>query len=129
MRNEEILKKTEEGMRESNKVLIRELVRDLEEKGITPAWSIEGKIRNLRIVGESELEDFERVLKQHNLNKSDFCLLEEDTTKTLANNLSPITGSVILIHKKSAEIRTYKAGNGTNWICDFDRDLKNKIFA
>lgn len=129
MRNEEILKRTEEGMKESNKVLIRELVRDLEEKGITPAWSIEGKIRNLRIIDESELEDFAQVLQQHKLNKSDFCLLEEDNSKTSPNSVHHIIGSVILIHKKSAEIKTYKAGNGSQWVCDFDRDLKNKLFA
>ncbi|MBU6140741.1 MAG: hypothetical protein KGP29_04185 [Proteobacteria bacterium] len=128
MGNDEILKRTEEGMKEGHKVLIREIVRDLEERGITPAWSIDGKIRKLRIANESELEDFDRELKEHGLNKSEFCLLEEDTTKTTPSSIYPIAGNIILIHKKSAKIRTYKAGNSSRWVYDFHLDLKNKLF-
>ncbi len=129
MGSDEILKRTEEGMREGHKVLIRELVRDLEEKGITPAWSIDGKIRKLKIIDDSELEDFEQVLDECGLAKSDFCLLEENTTKAMPNSLFPVTGNVILIHKKSAKVKTYKSGNGSHWVYDFHRDLQNKIFA
>ncbi len=129
MRNEEILKKTEEGMRESNKVLIRELVRDLEEKGISPVWAIDGEIKKLKVICKTELEDFEQELKQHGLEKSEFCILEEDTTARLPGNLYPITGNVILIHKKSAKVKTYKAGNSSHWVYDFHRDLENKIFT
>lgn len=128
MGSDEILKKTEEGMREGRKVLIRELVRDLEEKGIAPALSVGGKIKKLRIIQKSELEDFGQELEEHGLRESDFCLLQEDTTK-LASNMYPITGNVILIHKKSAKVRTYKAGDGSHWVYDFHRDLESKIFG
>jgi hypothetical protein len=129
MRNEEILRRTEEGMKESNKILIRELVRDLEEKGISPVWAIDGEIKKLKVICKSELEDFEAELTQHGLEKTDFCLLEDDTTARLPSGLYPITGNIILIHKKSAKVKTYKAGNSSRWVADLHRDLENKFFT
>lgn len=122
MGSNEILKRTEEGMKEGHKVLIRELIRDLEEKGITPAWSIDGKIRKLRVANGGEVKDFDQELKQHGLDKSDFCLLEDDVAKAAVS-------SIILIHKKSAKVRTYEAGNGSHWVLDLHLDLKNKLFG
>jgi len=129
MRNEEILKRTEEGMKESNKVLIRELVRNLEEKGISPAWAIDGKVKKLKIICESELEEFETELKEFGMEKTDFCLLEEDTTAKSDGDFYRPSGNVILIHKKSAKVKTYKTGSGSNWVFDFHRDLESKLFT
>ena len=129
MRNEDILKRTEEGMRESNKVLIRELIRDLEEKGIFPVWAIDGEVKKLKIICKSELQDFEKELKKFGLEKSDFCLLEEDSTKTSSNTVYPIKGSIIIIHKKSAKLKQYTAGNNSHWVADLHRDLENKFFT
>jgi hypothetical protein len=55
--------------------------------------------------------------------------LEEDTTKKLTSEPYPITGNVILIHKKSAKIKTYKAGNSSLWVVEFHRDLENNFFT
>ena len=129
MGNEEILKRTQAGMKESNKVLIRELVRDLEEKGIAPVWAIDGEIKNLKVICEGELKEFKAELQNHGLKKSDFCLLEEDTTKKVPQEKSPVTGNVILIHKQSAKIKTYKAGNSSRWVGEFHRDLENNFFT
>ena len=129
MGNEEILKRTEAGMKESNKVLIRELVRDLEEKGIVPVWAIDGEVKKLKVICESELQDFKAELQKFSMDKSDFCLLEEDTTVVSSNSSYSITGNVILIHKKTAKVKTYKAGNNSHWIADFHRDLENKFFS
>ncbi len=129
MRSEEILKKTAEGMKEGNKILIQELVRDLEEKGISPVITIDGKVQKLKLIDESELEDFEEELLNSGLQKCDFCLLEEDTTQALTNTTYPIDGNVILIHKKSAKIKKYKAGNNSHWVVDFHHDLKSNFFT
>lgn len=127
MRSEEILQKTAEGMREGNKILIQELIRDLEEKGISPVITIDGKVQKLRLVSKNELEDFEKELKKSGLQKCDFCLLEEDIPSK--NHLYRISGNVILVHKKSAKIKKYKAGNGSHWVADFHRDLENNFFS
>ena len=130
MGNDEILKKTEEGMREGNKVLIQELIHDLEQKGVSPVIAIDGEVHNLKIkiIDKSEIEDFEQVLRKFKFEKSDFCLLEEDTTKSHNNGLFPITGNVVVIHKKSAKLKIYKAGNGSSWVFEFDHDCANKFF-
>lgn len=129
MRNDEILERAQEGMKESNRVLIRELVRDLEEKGISPVIAVDGKIQKLKLICESELKDFQTELKKSGLEKSDFCLLEEDTSEAVTNGIYPITGNVILIHKKSAKIKKYQAGNNSHWVADFHRDLEKKFFT
>jgi hypothetical protein len=126
MRSEEILKKTAEGMKEGNKILIQELIRDLEEKGISPVITIDGKIQKLKLVHESELEDFEKELIKFGLQKCDFCLLEEDAKQISASDIYPIYGNVILIHKKSAKIRKY---NSSQWVIDFQQDIKNNFFS
>ena len=115
MRSDEILKRAEEGMKESNKVLIKELVQDLEEKGISPVISVDGEVKKLSILDESEQKNFEIELKKFGFEKSDFCLMGEDTT-------------IVLVHKKSAKLRKYKSEKGSNWIADFHHDLQNKLF-
>jgi hypothetical protein len=123
MGNDDIIKKTEEGMRESNKVLIRELIRDLEEKGISPVWAIEGEIKKLKVISEDEFKNFNDELAKYGLSKSDFCLLEDDKKNDDQEN-----SRVILIHKKTAKLKTYKAGSGDHWVDEFHRDLENNFF-
>lgn len=129
MRSEEVLKRAEEGMKESNKILIRELIHDLEEKGISPVIGVDGEVKKLKIACKSELDDFEKELKKFGLEKSDFCLLEEDSAKSSSNSVYPMAGNIILVHKGSAKIRKYKAGNDSHWIADFHHDLENKFFT
>lgn len=132
MRSDEVLKKAEEGIKQSNQILIRELVRDLEEKGIPPVIAVDGEVMELelkKIADKSELKDFERELKQFGFKKSDFCLLEENTTKLTAKGAYSIVGNIILIHKKSAKIKKYKASNNSHWVADFHRDLKENFFC
>ena len=129
MRSEEVLKRAEEGMKESNKILIRELIHDLEEKGISPVIGVDGEVKKLKIACKSELDDFEKELKKFGLEKSDFCLLEEDSAKSSTNSVYPIASNIILVHKVSAKIKKYKAGNNSHWITDFHHDLENKFFT
>ncbi|MBU6339427.1 MAG: hypothetical protein KGQ36_05615 [Rickettsiales bacterium] len=123
MGNKEILKRAEAGVKEGNKVLIRELVNDLEEKGIFPAWAIGGKVRKLRLINQLILKRFEKELKKFAFKKSDFCFLEEDIKKTHSSSKNKI---IILIHKESAKVRQYK---NSKWIADFRQDLEDKIFT
>lgn len=130
MRSDEVLKKAEEGFKESNKVLIRELIRDLEEKGISPVISVDGEVKDLKlkVLQTIEVKWLKDILQKFNLKESDFCLLEEDTTKSLPNTIYAVTGNVFLVHKKSAKIKKYKAGNNSHWVADFRHDLENKFF-
>ncbi len=131
MRSDEVLKKTEEGMREGNKILIQELICDLEKKGISPVISVDGDVKKLTLKtrGDHHLEmRYEDLLKEYGFTKSDFCLLEENTTKPESNVIYPITSNVIIVNKKTAKLRQYKTGDDSNWITDLQDDLKNKFF-
>lgn len=116
MRSDEILKKTAEGMREGNKILVQELVRDLEEKGISPVIAIEGKVRNLTLVEKENSLGFEKELKKSGFKKSDFCLMQETKSKSL---------HVCVVQKTSGKVKVYK---GSHWIDDFNQDVKQKFF-
>ena len=128
MRNDEILKRTQEGMKESNKILIRELIHDLEEKGISPVIGVNGEVKKLKLLNKVKTAWFVKEFKKFWLDKSDFCLLEEDCTKK-PRTTKKIAESIILIHKKSAKIKTYKASSNSRWIADFHHDLENKFFT
>lgn len=119
MRSDEVLKKTEEGIKESNKILVRELMRDLEEKGIPPVVAIDGKVKNLTLSEGEDLKNFEKELKKLGLEKCDFCLLKEDK-KTKEK-----TANLIVVEKKSGKVRQYKH---SHWIAEFHHDLKNNFF-
>lgn len=123
MGNTEILKRTEAGVREGNKILIRELISDAEEKGIFPAWAIDGKVRKLKLINQILLKKFEKELKKFSFKKADFCFLEEDLKQTKNSSKNKM---VILVHKESAIVRQYK---NSHWIADFRHDLENKIFT
>ncbi len=134
MGNEEILKRAEEGMKESNKILIRELVQDLENKGIAPVIAVDGEVKKLQIC-ESEQKNLEKELKKFGLKKADFCVLREDcakakkTTKNTATKIAQKAANIFIIHKKSAKLKKYKTCDKSSWISDLHHDLKNKFFT
>ncbi len=127
MRSEEILKKTSEGVKESNKILIQELMQDLEEKGISPVIGVDNKVKEL-VINKSEAKNFESELQKFKLDKTDFCLLEEKDI----NERAPTTPTkqidyITVVHKKLGKSKRY-SNRSTSWIKDFSLDLKNKFF-
>ena len=130
MQNSKILEKTENGVKESYKILIQELVLDLEKRGVFPVWSSDGKIKKLKVIHDSELVDFKNInFTKFDHEENDFCLLEEDKTdhKSIFPFFTP-SGKVIIINKKNGKTKEYKAGNASHWVYDFETDLKNKSF-
>jgi len=128
MRASEIIERTEKGVKESNKILIQELIQDLEEKGIKPVVAIDGEVKSLKLIDESELKDFNKEIEINHLNKIDFCVLEADETKNCDNFYVPC-GKVVVVYKKLGRIKKYRVGNGANWVADFAQDLQNKFFT
>ncbi len=124
MRSEEILKKTEEGIKESNKILIQELVKDLEQKGIQPVISMDGVVTKLKIADEDEVKDCKNEVKKAGLNAEDFCLMEEDNKGKF-----DVEAKIIVVYKKSGKLKQYRVGHNSHWIADFHRDLQNKFFT
>ncbi len=128
MRASEIIERTEKGVKESNKILIQELIQDLEEKGIKPVVAIDGEVKSLKLIDESELANFNFEIEKNNLDKVDFCVLEADETKDCGDSFVPCT-KVVVVYKKLGRIKKYKVGNGSSWVADFAQDLQNKFFT
>ncbi len=123
MHGDEILKRAENGMKESNKILIQELIQDLEEKGISPVIAVNGEVKKLSLIKDKQLQNFEQELQKFGMNKSDFCLLQENEEKPTSD-----FKNIILIHKKSAKLKTYKTKDGS-WVAALHHDLENKFFT
>ncbi len=129
MRGDSVLEKIEEGIKKSNSAVVQELVSNYENYGLSPVFSIDGKLKkNLVFIDESEVEDFKMELKKSGFKKSDFCLLGKDRTNYKNGTIAPLSGNIVIIHKKSGKLREYKAGNNSHWVADFHRDLQNKLF-
>ncbi len=129
MNSKNVIEKTSQAMKESNKVLIQELIKDLEEKGIKPVIAIDGEVKKLSLIDESELEDFYTQLKTNHENKENFCVVEaEKSISSNQTNFYTPSGIVIVICKNSGKIKEYKAGNASSWPAEFAHDLQNKFF-
>ena len=130
MRSDEILKRTEDGVKESNRILLQELIYDLENQGISPVIGIDGEVKKLRLIHESELEDFTQIpFEKYDCKRSDFCVLEDDKTNWNDSGIFPIQGLVIVVHKETCKMGKYKAGNVSHWVVDFLHDLEKKFFV
>ena len=124
MGNEEILKKTDEGMREGNRILIQELVHDLEKKSIVPVGT-----KPLKLEGQF-LKSYHDSLKKFSYGEGDFCLLEEDKTNH-SSFIYELDRNILVIKKTSGKVKKYplsRSGGCDSWTISFEADLQNKFF-
>ncbi len=106
MLNEEIINKTKAGMKESNRVLIQELVADLEQKGISPAIAIDGRICNLKICHE-QLAIFKNIITEFQLDGDSFCFMIEDRKFANYSNISEKSSYAVIVNKNNGRIKEY----------------------
>lgn len=93
---QDILNKVRVAIEFSNKVLIRELVKDFEDKGIAPVWNFDGQSVSLGNASDSCKQIIFEAINSCGLNYGDFCIMQD-----LKRNL------VILINKGSGEVSFY----------------------
>ncbi len=121
MRHDDVMKKTEAGIKESNKILIKELIQDLVEKGIKPVIAINGEVKRLQLVSWDEQRQLEEFL-----GSSEFCFLEQDTDyKHISNDLKT---DLFVVHKISGKMKKYRRFNDDAWIKSFQDDINNNFF-
>jgi hypothetical protein len=130
MKESLVLERMEAGIREGSAFIAQDIASNIERYGISPVIAIDGKIKNLRpkLIDNSEVEDFPKLLKKYGYNLEDFYLLETNTTKYNKNKTVLSSGGIICICKKSGKIKEYKANHGSSWIINFTADLKEKSF-
>ena len=80
MNSKTVVETTGQAIKESNKVLIQELIKDLEEKGIKPVIAVNGEVKKLTLIHERELQDFYKILEENGEEKNNFCVVEADKT-------------------------------------------------
>ncbi len=123
MLNEDLIRKAEAGMKESNKILIQELVADLEQKGILPAIAINGKVSSLKIF-DAEMERFKKILDDNHLSKKDFCLMI-DSSDNDSLSKKDIKKYVFIVDKKTGRTRKYPL---KTWESCVLREINSKKF-
>lgn len=123
MLNEDLIRKAEAGMKESNKILIQELVADLEQKGIFPAIAINGKVSSLKIF-DAELKKFEKILDDNGLSRENFCFMIDSN---IENSMSSkdIKKYVFIVDKKTGKTKKYPL---KTWESSITSDISKKKF-
>lgn len=83
------------------------------------------------MIDESEIDDFEKAVKERGLAPGDFEVFEVPERRA-----APFPGSVwdagrvTVRFKNTGVTRTYRAGdNGTSWPADFEEDLRAGAFT
>ncbi len=118
----EVVEKTQNAIEASNRVLIKELISDLENKGIKPVIAVDGEVKNLRLINESQLEDFYAKINASSFDCGDFSVLEVD-------GINDCNLAVIVVYKKSGKAKEYKYSHDLHWVAQFTIDLKNNFFT
>lgn len=81
----------------------------------------------MSLVEESEWNDYRAALKKHGHDETDFDVSELREPARTAE-VDPITGTVMIRHKRTLKQKAYLAGWGSTWVVDFDDDLANGSF-
>jgi len=81
----------------------------------------------MTMIDSTEFEDYKAILRKHGYSEEDFELSEiENSTEVWG--IQPVTGKVIITNIKSGIEKTYKAGHESQWVIDFEDDLKSNVF-
>ncbi len=76
-----------------------------------------------KIVHETEWEDVENVLKQHERRKDEFDI-SENVVPVMGNQIQTLQGTITFINRKTSADRKYQTGHGSAWVSELDQDLK-----
>ncbi len=110
MLSSEILSKTRAAIKESNLILINELIYDLEKRGVPPVISIAGKICNL-VICHNHLKNFYKIIAEFGLKKDEFFFMVEDCKKRPNYQENKYA---MAVNKKTGKIKEYLLDNWEN---------------
>jgi hypothetical protein len=81
----------------------------------------------LEVVGQDEIDDAEGLLHLHGFRREDYAILQRaDPSPSFP---SSITGTVHVVRKSDHLAKAYRAGSGSSWLAEFERDLKAGVFG
>src|ERR1035438_4063020 len=87
--------------------------------------------REFRAIDETEISDFNVVLREQGFDRDDFELAEEldEPRRAAIEGLIITIAQVTVTRKKNAVSRSYRAGDdGIAWVADFEKELRAGVF-
>ena len=120
MAKQKILKRVEEGMKENSRCITRDIMESLEKFNISPVISINGKIKNLKLIAVSKLKKFRSEIEKWGYSESDFWLAGYDQDK--------VDHCVMIISKLSGKSKEYKINHNNCGLTAFAEDLKQGFY-
>jgi hypothetical protein len=133
-----ILKRVDNGMAEISPLITKKLVEEFEKTGISPVFSKNGQITNLKfvkvgvetsLIHYSEWDDLENGIKDYNFVLNDFWFLEYDQTAYPSQSGFFVpNGKLLVVAKKTGKSKEYNAGNVSRFPSDLIQDIKNNFF-
>lgn len=75
------------------------------------------------------MDDFKKILKKHNYSEDDFSIKDKDTTDWTKSRIASIREIVTVKNLKSGKEKCYDSGDCTDWLGEFEKDLKNGLFS
>ncbi len=128
------LDRIKEAVEKTHPLVTKDIMEKFEKFGTSPIFSHNGKIQTLKfidpelkIIDESELEDFRNDLKRFNYSANNFWFVEYDKTNYTSTLYTP-NEIIIITAKKSGKSKEYKTGNGSSWVAEFAHDLQKKFY-
>jgi hypothetical protein len=73
------------------------------------------------------VRDFYSIIASNGHTEDEFEIFEKEDPFP-RQGIGPITGRVTVRNTKTGVERTYRAGHGTAWIVDFEKDLRSGLF-
>ncbi len=136
MTKQETLKRVEEGMKKNDCLVAKEIMDNMEKLGISPSIAINGQVRKLclisdiklKLIHQSEKEDFITELKNTGYQESDFWFVEYNQVEHKSGDFYALSGKLIVISKKSGNQREYNTGSDSSWVAEFAIDLQNGFY-
>jgi hypothetical protein len=123
MAKQGILQRIEEGIKESDRFVAKEIMWNLEKFGASPAVAVNGQNSSLRLLHGKDLEAAAEEIAKNNYLLENFWFAEYYQT----SQYNPI-GRLLVISKKSGKSKQYQFSNSNSWLNEFAKDLKNNFY-
>ena len=81
----------------------------------------------MKIIMDSERDDFKNLLQTMGRQENDF-ILKEERDPLVGATIQYTTGSVTITSNKNQKSKKYSAGQGTSWVLNFRNDLSLGLF-
>jgi hypothetical protein len=84
--------------------------------------------KNFKTIDQNDLIDFINECEARQIYTEGFQLVEHDVIETELNESTSIINGKLTVSRGNY-LKTYVTGDSTDWLVDFARDLRSKVFG